>query len=121
MGEPDTIGIRTALYFTMMAASLAALVGSALLRKQLLARFGGWNASLVAAFAYLATVVVVGWALPVVNEAPEQFPATVLWQFRVASMGSQLLMWATIGLVFGALTQHAATSRGDTRFKAAAF
>src|ERR1700733_632805 len=52
VGEPGTIGMRTALYFTMMAVSLAALVGSAVLRRRLLARWGGWNASLAAAFAF---------------------------------------------------------------------
>jgi predicted cobalt transporter CbtA len=34
----------------------------------------------------------------------------VLWQFRIASLGAQLIMWGTIGLVFGALTERAATS-----------
>ena len=46
--------------------------------------------------------------LPAVNEVPEQFPAVVLWNFRVASMGAQLIMWATLGLLFGALSQRAA-------------
>jgi predicted cobalt transporter CbtA len=45
--------------------------------------------------------------LPAVNEVPDQFPAVVLWQFRIASMGAQLLLWATIGLLFGALTERA--------------
>jgi predicted cobalt transporter CbtA len=39
---------------------------------------------------------------------PEQFPAVVLWNFRIASIGAQLIMWATLGLLFGALSQRAA-------------
>ena len=52
-------------------------------------------------------MLVVGMATPSVNEVPEGFPATVLWQFRVASFGAQMLMWLAIGLIFGGLTQRA--------------
>jgi len=38
---------------------------------------------------------------------PEEFPAAVLWKFRIASLGAQFIMWATLGLLFGALTQRA--------------
>src|ERR1700677_2697029 len=40
VGQPDTIGIRTALYFIMMALSIAAMVGAAVLRKRLTPRHG---------------------------------------------------------------------------------
>jgi predicted cobalt transporter CbtA len=46
----------------------------------------------------------------------------VLWQFRIASMGAQLIMWATIGLVFGAATERAATTtRTELPVKTRAF
>jgi predicted cobalt transporter CbtA len=48
--------------------------------------------------------------LPGIDEVPDGFPAVVLWRFRVASFGMQLLMWATIGLAFGALTERAIKS-----------
>ncbi len=110
VGEPDTIGQRTALYFVMLALSVAAMAVAALLRKRLTIRLGGWNAALVAAGGYLITVIVVAAILPAVNEVPDTFPAVVLWQFRVASFGMQLLMWAAIGLVFGALAERAMAS-----------
>jgi hypothetical protein len=112
VGDPDTIGARTALYFAMIAISLAAMIGAAMLRRRLLRRYGGWDASLLAAAAYLIAVVAVGLLLPTINEVPDQFPAVVLWQFRIASFGAQLIMWTTIGLVFGALTERAATVKG---------
>jgi predicted cobalt transporter CbtA len=43
----------------------------------------------------------------------------VLWQFRMASAGAQLIMWTTIGLAFGALTERAAASRSSLQFKPA--
>lgn len=33
--------------------------------------------------------------LPTVNEVPADFPATELWRFRLASLGTQLVVWAT--------------------------
>ncbi|MGO9233117.1 MAG: CbtA family protein, partial [Methylocella sp.] len=98
--------MRTALYFAIIAISLAAMLGAAMLRCRLLRRYGGWNASLLAAAAYPIAVVAVGLVLPTINEVPDQFPAVVLWQFRIASIGAQLVMWTTIGITFGALTER---------------
>src|SRR5262249_2376715 len=81
VGEPGTIGVRTALYFGMIALSLAAMIAAVSLEKLLRGRVGTWNATLVAGGAYLAVMLAVGLFLPVVNEVPDQFPATVLWQF----------------------------------------
>jgi hypothetical protein len=107
VGDPATIGPRTALYFSMVAISLAAMIAAGTLRLRLLPRYGAWNAFLIAGAAYLIIVIAVGLALPTVNEVPAEFPAVVLWQLRIASLGAQLIMWVTIGLVFGALTERA--------------
>jgi predicted cobalt transporter CbtA len=90
----------------MIAISIAAMIGAAALRRRLVPRFGDWNANLTAAACYLVLVAIAGLLLPVVNEVPAEFPAVVLWKFRVASMGSQLIMWATLGLLFGILTHR---------------
>jgi predicted cobalt transporter CbtA len=112
VGEPDTIGLRTALYFTLMLISIAAMVGAAILRKRLASRTDGWSAALIASAAYIVVVGLAQWIMPAINEVPEQFPAVLLWQFRLASLGMQVVMWATIGLLFGALTERAASRRG---------
>jgi predicted cobalt transporter CbtA len=106
VGDPATISMRTGLYFTMIAISLAAMIAAGMLRLRLLARHGPWNAFLIATGAYLIVVIVVGLALPPVNEVPAEFPAVVLWQFRIASAGAQLIMWTTIGLLFGVLAER---------------
>ena len=69
--------------------------------------FGDWNATLVAGGCYAALVAFAALLLPAINEVPDQFPAVVQWKFRIASIGAQFIMWATIGLLFGALTQRA--------------
>lgn len=111
VGNPETIATRTALYFVMIAISLIAMVAAVSFRRTLVARYGGWNATLMVAAAYLVVVIVAGLALPVVNEVPDEFPAVVLWKFRIASLGAQFILWATLGLLFGALTQRALALR----------
>jgi predicted cobalt transporter CbtA len=70
-------------------------------------RFGAWNADLLVAACYIVLVGIAALLLPTVNEVPAGFPAVVLWNFRVASIGAQVIMWATLGLLFGALSQRA--------------
>ena len=41
--------------------------------------------------------------LPGINEVPEDFPASLFGSSGIASLGTQVLMWTTIGLLFGAL------------------
>jgi hypothetical protein len=108
VGEPETIGIRTALYFVLIAISLAAMIASLAIKRLLVARLGEWNSNLLVAACYVVLVGIAAFLLPAVNEVPEQFPAVVLWNFRIASIGAQLIMWATLGLLFGALSQRAA-------------
>ena len=107
VGLPDSIGMRTSLYFSMLLISLGAMIAAGLLRSLLNKRFGDWNAVLIAAAAYIVVVVGVALALPDVNEVPEAFPAALLWDFRIASLGAQAIMWATIGLLFGVFAERA--------------
>jgi predicted cobalt transporter CbtA len=106
IGNPDTIGPRTTLYFLMIGISVAAVIGATLVARSLTARLDTWNAVLVGLAAFVAVVVVAMLALPAVNEVPADFPATVLWRFRLASAGTQVVLWATFGILFGALTQR---------------
>jgi len=100
-----TIGARTGLYFLLLALSLCAAALAVQLGRALTARLDAWDATVVAALAYL-TVIALAWAvLPPVEEVPADFPATVLWSFRLASFAVQATLWATLGLAFGTLTQ----------------
>jgi predicted cobalt transporter CbtA len=110
VGDPQTIGMRTALYFLMILVSIVAMIGAFALRRLLVRRFGDWNSTVIVAAYYIVIVVIAGLLLPAVNEVPVEFPAVTLWKFRVASMGAQVFMWGTLGLVFGALTGRASES-----------
>lgn len=106
IGDPATIGLRTALYFTMLALSVIAAVAALSAGRQLVRRLGAWNGGIAAGLLYVVMVAVAMRILPGVDEVPEDFPATVLWHFRIASLGTEAVLWATLGLVFGALAER---------------
>jgi hypothetical protein len=106
IGNPDTIGLRTAIYFGMILLSLGAMIVAWNVRNRLLEQHGAWNATLLAAAVYLIAVVIFALAMPPLDEVPEGFPAVVLWQFRMASLGAQAIMWTVLGLGFGAWVQR---------------
>jgi hypothetical protein len=106
VGDPDTIGRRTALYFGMIAVSVLLGIAALLLARRLAPRFGAWNAGIVAIAAYLGMLAAAMAVLPVVDEVPGDFPAPVLWQFRMASAGIQALLWASFGVIFGYLADR---------------
>jgi predicted cobalt transporter CbtA len=85
------------------------------LARRLWARHGGWNATLIAAAVFVVVIAVVAAILPTVDEVPDAFSATVLWRFRLASFGMQLVLWTTIGLLFGYLTERANAPRPNSR------
>ncbi|MDR5747534.1 CbtA family protein [Caballeronia sp. LZ029] len=103
VGNAETIGPRTALFFGMVAISIAAAVFAVWLRRRMAAQHDGWNATLIAAAAYIVVIVVAQVALPRIDEVPADFSASLLWNFRLAAIGIQALIWTTLGLVFGAL------------------
>jgi hypothetical protein len=105
VGDPDTITYRTELFLAMLVVSLAGLALAVALARRLWSRYGAWNATLMAGGAFLAAITVAQIALPAINEVPDQFSAVVLWRFRIASLGVQLVLWTTIGLLFGPLTE----------------
>jgi predicted cobalt transporter CbtA len=106
IGSPDTIGLRTAIYFGMILLSLGSMIAAWSVRNRLIDQLGAWNATIVAAAVFLVAVVIFALVMPPLDEVPEGFPAVVLWQFRMASLGAQAIMWTVLGLGFGAWVQR---------------
>ena len=102
VGNHETLGIRTALFLVMIAISIAALTLAVSLGRRLVARFGGWNAALLAGAAFMAIILIALLTLPEVDEVPEEFSTIVLWRFRMAALGMHVVIWTALGLVFGA-------------------
>lgn len=106
VGNPDTIGFRTALYFGMIVISIVAMVAAVNLGRALLRRWGAWNAAIAGGAAFLVLVVIACYLMPTINEVPDGFPATLLWQFRTVAFALQLVLWTSLGLSFGWLTER---------------
>ncbi|GAA1530078.1 CbtA family protein [Actinomadura kijaniata] len=111
VGDPDTIGGRTALYFSMVALGVLATTAAVIAGRRLAPRLGAWNASVVSAVGFAVVLAVVFRLTPRPDAVADGFPATVLWDFRVASLGVQIALWATLGLLFGHLTERSLARR----------
>jgi predicted cobalt transporter CbtA len=103
VGHPETIGTRTGLYFILVAISIIAAVTAVVVGHRLAARWGAWYATLSAVVGYLLVTLTAIALLPSYSEVPADFPATVLYEFRVASLATQLALWATLGVTLGEL------------------
>jgi predicted cobalt transporter CbtA len=96
--DPETIGTRTLAYATMVAISLLAAVAALRLRRS--------RGNLAAAALFVVVIAAAGLALPSFHEVPGDFPGGTLWGFRAASIGTQAVIWLTIGLMFGPLAER---------------
>jgi hypothetical protein len=102
VGSAGTVDQRTVLFVAMIAIGIVALVAAARIRTQYLQRLGPWNATMLAGASFLMLVGLAQLILPGVQETPADFPADVLFEFRLVTLGLSAVMWLTIGLVFGA-------------------
>jgi hypothetical protein len=127
IGHEDTIGTRGNLYLILVASSIVFLVLAVFLGKQLKARFGNWNATLIALAAYAVAVGIVMALMPSLGHLASNvqeygrhatetplpltdstgkivypgFDADRLYAFRLYSVGAQVILWGLIGLLFG--------------------
>ena len=101
VGDPETIAQRTKLFFLILLVSVIAAVLAINAARKLIPSLGIWSGSILAVALYVVIMAVAGALFPTINEVPETFSAVLLWKFRVASLGIQLVLWTTVGLVFG--------------------
>ncbi|SEG97985.1 Uncharacterized membrane protein, predicted cobalt tansporter CbtA [Nonomuraea solani] len=106
VGDPGTINGRTLLYVVMVLVGLAATAIAVATARRVTA--GPWARWVAAALAFLVPVVAAWALLPPIDEVPADFPATLLWEFRLASLGTQLVFWTAFGVLFGWVSDRAA-------------
>jgi hypothetical protein len=115
VGNPETIGMRTELFFVMIVASIVGMVLAFMLAQNLTAKLGNWNGIIVAGLGYVVFIAIVQALLPTINEVPENFSAYVLWNFRIVSLGIQAILWTVLALLFGWVAERALIKQGAYR------
>src|SRR5471032_1334085 len=106
IGDPQTISQRTRLFFLMLLVSVVAAVIAINAARKLIPAIGTWGGSILAVALYIVIMAVAGSLFPVINEVPQAFSVVLVWKFRVASLGIQLVLWTTVGLTFGWLAER---------------
>jgi len=114
VGDPETIGVRTSAYFAMVGLGLLAVLAAWYASKLLRERGVSPPARHVAVgLGTVAVVTALLLALPSAAD-PGDFPAALLWNFRLTSLGTQLVLWTGLGALFGAMCERA-NARANTR------
>jgi predicted cobalt transporter CbtA len=56
----------------------------------------------------VGVLIVVGalFVLLSASTDPRDFPAGLLWQFRITSLGTLVVLWTGLGAIFGALCER---------------
>lgn len=107
VGDPETIGARTASYLAMVALSLLVMLAAWHAARMLRERGTGAPARhLIVGFGVVAAVGALFLIFPAAPD-PGEFPSGLLWNFRLSSLGTQLVFWAGLGTVFGLLCERA--------------
>lgn len=105
VGDGETIGDRTALYFGFVLLSVVVAVAATYLAVRLRDRIGTYGGVVAGAAVYLVVMVVAGQVFATVNEVGD-FPADTLWFFRRSSLFTLATMWAVIGVVLTGLVSR---------------
>ncbi|BEL05029.1 CbtA family protein [Actinoplanes sichuanensis] len=100
VGNPDTINQRTAAYLAVLALGLVAVWAAALAART---QTDQWRQATAGTAAFVVVVGIAYALLPTFHEVPDDFPATLLWDFRISSLGTQTILWTALGLTFAGL------------------
>jgi hypothetical protein len=105
VGDADTIGERTALYFGFLLLSVGAAVLASYAACRLRERIGTYGGVVTGIAAYLLVVIVAALVFAPVSELGD-FPADTLWSFRLSSMLTLATMWAVLAIVLTGLVSR---------------
>jgi predicted cobalt transporter CbtA len=105
VGNPATINQRTVSYLAVVVIGLVAVWAAVIASRT---QTADWRRALAAVAGFLVVVTVGYLLLPTIDEVPDTFPAALLWNFRIASLGTQAVMWSALGLGFAALATRPA-------------
>jgi hypothetical protein len=103
VGDPATINQRTISYLAIVVIGLVAVWAGVVASRSLRATAPEWLRAAAAVGGFLIVVAIGYLLLPAIDEVPDTFPASLLWNFRLSSFGTQVTLWSALGLAFAAL------------------
>ncbi len=138
VGHEETISDRTGLYLLMVLASVLFAVLAVDAGQRLSARFGTWNATLLAGAGFAVVMGILMAVLPALgelstnvahygvqaSETPQPltdpagrivfpgFDADLLATFRAYALMTQVILWGALGLIFAPLAERVTTAGG---------
>ncbi len=107
VGDPDTIGDRTSYYLVLLLGSALAMFAAARVMWSLRPQAPPWARPLAGAATFIVVAGGLAFSLPAIQEVPKDFPAPLLWEFRLSSLGTQAVLWAALGIGYGIATLRA--------------
>jgi hypothetical protein len=107
VGSGDTINERTEWFFVLIVIAIVAAVAAVRLGRQLQPRWGTGNGVAAGIVLFAALIAVAHLALPAQNEVRPPFPPQILWDFRLANLGTQLILWSVLAFGFGLAAERA--------------
>jgi hypothetical protein len=119
VGDPDTIGDRTSYYLVLLLGSALAMFAAARVMWSMRPQAPPWARPLAGAATFVVVAGGLALSLPAIQEVPKDFPAPLLWEFRLSSLGTQAVLWAALGIGFGIATYRALAAAAPGRDGAA--
>jgi predicted cobalt transporter CbtA len=115
VGDPDTLAKRQSLYVVMICLTIGVGLVATIVARHL--RALGWDEHRRIPAVVASVVVPLGLALALLPPAPDpiEVPATLLWRFRLASLGGNLTMWLVLTLGVGWVATEAVRRRTEQR------
>ncbi len=102
VGDPDTVNERTLLYFGFLAVAIIGAFAVGMLYGRLATRLDRSAAVVVTGAAALVGAAVLLAVWPSGGDlVADDFPAQLLWDFRLESLATLTILWATFALAMG--------------------
>lgn len=106
VGDPETINARTAAYFGAVLGGLAIAWLASRVVRALPAGRPRWQP-----IGVVVALLIAGWGLlwlvlPAPAAPPADFPADVLWEFRLGAIATQATLWIVLTVGFASLVDR---------------
>jgi predicted cobalt transporter CbtA len=106
VGDPASVDARTTAYLTSILIGLVAVTAAVQVHRRLADRGVRPSLRQLAALGVVVVGLAATWLLPGTTEVVE-VPADLIWNFRLASIATLVVLWLGLGAIFGLLGERA--------------